>query len=226
MDNFAFLFTIILKKPISNHELYSINSIEIPGLKPVEILQPVPLFLSSGVMAQRGSAFLTVAQGEGWQLGVANLSYNPDIVRGAFQISKSETEPKEIGIAITRVVDVVNKLNLGKDLLFHEISINKTLEKRPINKNKLKGEKLKTLQNPIRFGLRIFEGEIDTKDIRSIPWKEVRIEPSIQNPQNSIVFFVYRRGSKINQDDLDNVLADIDLLVQKYTTKAERREGE
>jgi hypothetical protein len=73
------------------------------------------------------------------------------------------------------------------------------------------------MKAPAQFGIRLYEGNLDRTDIRLMPWKEIKLEPSIQIPSNLVISCVYRTIEKINQDMINGVLSDINKLKDAYS---------
>ena len=42
------------------------------------------------------------------------------------------------------------------------------------------------------FGLRIFEGDLTDQDIRIQPWKQINIEPVVQDPTKLTITMIFR----------------------------------
>lgn len=143
---------------------------------------------------------------------VANLSAKSG-ERGIIQLAPKNSEtPHEFEVSMSELDNLLSKTGIKERLLYHEIYVNFVRERKEFKQTKEKLPNLKTIKNPRSFGLRIFEGELPDDDIRTQPWKQINIEPVVQDPTKLSITIIFR-NENLEQSIISNGYEDVDKLL-------------
>ncbi len=217
MERFNFTFLVVLNRTISLNDILPILTGKIKSVNPTEIV-PVIGPLSGGFNASFSSGFLPIAKFGDYEIEAGNFSYNRDAVRGIFQVRKLDlTEADKAMEIVNTLYSVIDQSGIANSIMHNEFNISYIEQGRIMKPVNLNADKLDSMKAPAQFGIRLYEGNLDRTDIRLMPWKEIKLEPSIQIPSNLVISCVYRTIEKINQDMINGVLSDINKLKDAYS---------
>lgn len=200
----------ILKNPISSKDIE--NLLKVSG---VIFDYEIPRF-SPASFTISTSSYQRIAKIDGAPLSVANLDYR-GIQRGAIQLTPLKDEEAEVSKVFEILYNLISNSNLSDRVDFYELFISFT-KNEPMIWPKAEVPKLKSMVNPQHFGMRIFEGQIGSADIRTQLWKQITIEPMVENPSIIIVNAIYRIR-EYKEQIVNEVYSDIKTLLEYLKKK-------
>lgn len=180
----------ILKDKITNEDVTNIISKE-AGLKP-DYLIPSMYSQGFGVTFGTQGNLKKIGDLKNCAVMVANLVVKTGEV-GIIQLTpkKAETE-HEMEILMSEMDDLIFKTEIKERVISYELYVNFIKDGKDAIQRKIILPELKTMEKPMSFGLRIFEGDLTDQDIRIQPWKQINIEPVVQDPTKLTITMIFR----------------------------------
>ena len=113
---------------------------------------------------------------------------------------------------ITELDELISKTGIKERVMLYEIYVNFIRDRKENTMKKVILPELKTIKDPRLFGLRIFEGDLADQDIRTQHWKQINIEPIVQDPTKLGITMIFR-SEHLQKNIISEGLEDVDKLL-------------
>ena len=143
---------------------------------------------------------------------ISNLSLKSGVM-GIIQLipRKSET-PDAFVISKSELDDLILKMKIKERVFSYDVYVNLVRDGKGVHQRKEKIPELLTIKKPRSFGLRIVNDEIPEDDIRTQLWKQINIEPIVQDPTKLSITMIFRDES-LEDKIISEGFADIEKLL-------------
>lgn len=187
-----------------------VRLISTSGLEPDIPLPAVRPGSTLGVSIGAGQPFMRLAKVGGITISVANLIY-PDMVRGSVQGFTQGYSSRDLLGAFSVLREVLARSGLMDRLFTYELAASNIEDLRGINLARPEGMAIKSMRDPVYFGIRIFESSWRPGEAGNpllMPWKEIRVEPLLDNPSKFLTQLVFRAPA-CGPEDVEALFADL-----------------
>ncbi|MCW6169185.1 MAG: hypothetical protein LVQ96_05605 [Thermoplasmatales archaeon] len=182
--------TVILNNKLTNEDVTAIIMIE--GSFKADYQIPTLLVPGLGTPLNIQAGFRKIGEIENNTVTVGNITYRSG-EKGVIQFTvRKGDDPKEFENAVNMINELIAKAGLKERVFAYELYLNLVEEGNQLREKRIKLPKLETMSDPKLFGLRIFDAILSEDDIRSQPWKQINIEPLIQDPTKISITMTYR----------------------------------
>ena len=205
----------ILDFKLTNKDVASILE-SMPNLNTESMITTISARRVGGMLSVTiAPQFLRLGSAEGTDVFLANLRYDKT-ENGAIQFVSQEPKQDIHKLKKTYewLVDTIDKLGLSGRVLFYEFDF--TIIREFVGAGSINsGLKLRTLNNPRNFGIRLYDGDMKSPNIMLSRWKQITIEPYVADARKSVINGVYRVPPE-ERLVVDDILYDIDSILKNF----------
>ena len=163
-----------------------------------------------------GSAPLIVGKLAGAGIQAYNAAY-PKGQRGIIQLSLVDEPKPNVANYLQALSALLSSTGLDKDLFAYELSFSSFRQGALKRFEPPVSLELKGIKDPYLFELNIYEGDLREGDVRSLPFKQISIQPVTSDLSRIFVTFVYR----VRPDEKEALLSCFCALTLNLTKRIE-----
>ncbi|MBX8637868.1 MAG: hypothetical protein JRN68_11205 [Nitrososphaerota archaeon] len=207
-------FMVILRDEISTEGIRALHSVQ--GFE-MDFQIPTIAASAQGSISIGVPSFLKIGNIDQGDIFIGNVAYK-SARRGTIQLIPKDQKVAEAEKYYTTLTRLVNEVRMKNSPLFYEFDYNTIVDRALGDIPSSNLPLLKTMKDPLAFGIRIFEGDVSSDDVLGKPWKQITIEPFTQDLKRTLVSAIYRI-SPTDSLKIDQVMDDIEALLRKMEAR-------